>query len=134
MSQTQDWTTLLDPQLTKMCGQDIHNVYFLPLSEAVGRCVGLLIPECELHFVVAAADGAPVCYVNRPKHNNNMRRWLRFVCTLATENDCPLSFACDTHEQAERAATMAAKRLPNHRRIALERMYKAETRTFRGLS
>jgi hypothetical protein len=128
---TEAWTTLIDHPLAD---KDVHNIWFLPVSENVlGRCVGLLIPECALQNTYIV-NGEPLAIVNRPKQNLSVPHWLRYACKLATEEDCPISFACDTHEQAEHAAAMAAKRLPNHRRVALERMYQAETRTLKGLS
>jgi hypothetical protein len=42
--------------------------------------------------------------------------------------------SCDTAEQAERAAKVAARWLPQHRRVALERMYEAASRARGGLS
>ena len=44
-----------------------------------------------------------------------------------------LALSCDTREQADGAAAFAARRLPNHARIPLERMYDPATRTTRGL-
>jgi hypothetical protein len=106
-----DWTTRLDPSLGPF-----HSVWFLPVSENVlGRCVGLLIPECELQNVYII-DGEPLAVVNRPKRNKSVHIWLRHVCEIATEDDCPLSFSCDTHEQAEHAAAMACtgpRRVPS---------------------
>ena len=133
-----DWTTLLEvPAAIREQGnydKDVHSVFFLPVSENIlGRSVALLIPECELQ-VVEVVSGEPQVVINRPRQNKSVRRWLRFACEIATEKDCPLSLACDTHDQAERVAAMAVKRLPNHRRIAVERMYQPETRTFKGLS
>jgi hypothetical protein len=130
------WTTLLDPRLGEPFNYtaEMHNAHFLPLSENIlGRAVCLLIPECELQ-IVYIVDGKSTALVNRPQRNKKIRHWLREACSIATEEDCSLMLGCDTHEQATRYAKLAARWLPNHRRIALERMYKAETRTFKGLS
>jgi|SRR5215831_2237843 len=80
------------------------------------------IPECELQYCVLDADGEPFAMVNRLKH------WLRFVCEMAREQRMFVMLSCDTAEQAERAAKMVAKWLPQHRRVALERMYEAASR------
>ncbi len=130
-----EWTTLLDPALGHRYNYDkeVHEVCFLPLSENIlGQCVGLLIPECELQYVITAG-GEPVAMINRPKKNKNVRLWIRAACEHATTADCSIMFGCDTREQADMAAKVAAKHLPNHRRMPLERMYEAKTRTFKGL-
>jgi|SRR5215831_18546983 len=57
-----------------------------------------------------------------------VKHWLRFVCEMATEQRMFVMLSCDTAEQAERAAKMVAKWLPQHRRVALERMYEAASR------
>ena len=79
-------------------------------------------------------DGAPVTFVNRPKANKKVESWVRAVCELANERGAAVSFSCDTAEQAEMAASMAAKLLPNHQRAALERMYEANSRSMGGLN
>jgi hypothetical protein len=72
--------------------------------------------------------------VNRPQKNKNVRHWLRHACKIATDDDCSISFSCDTSQQADQAAKIASQLLPNHRRAAIERMYDPATRTLRGLS
>lgn len=132
-----EWTTLFDPKIVDQFGHpnEVHNVWFLPLSEKRHPVVGLLIPECELQMlIIPATNDEPVAVVNRPQHNKNVKQWLRYACSLATGYGGPLSLACDTAQQAKRFAKLAAHWLPNHRRIALERMYQPETRTFKGLS
>jgi len=111
-----------------------HAVVLLPVSENIlGRHVGLLIPECELQNTYVGSDGELLTVINRPERNRKALYWLCHACQIATAEDCPLSFMCDTAEQAEWAAAKAARLLPNHRRIALERMPDPKTRTFRGL-
>ena len=133
-----EWTTLLDPErCVKAYGTPLpwHKVCFLPISENIlGRHVGLLIPECELQNVYCLDGKEPLSFINRPKVNKNVRLWLKHACKIATEDDCPISFSCDTREQADWAAKAASRKLPNHKRIALERMYDAATRTLRGLA
>ena len=129
---TMEWTTLLDPALCKPYGvEELHQVWFLPKSENVlGQCIDLGIPECDCKLV--RADGDTMVLVHRTDRNN-VRHWLKEVCKMATELDCALALSCDTREQADGAAAFAARRLPNHARIPLERMYDPATRTSRGL-
>jgi hypothetical protein len=124
-----DWTTRVDPQLTRLYGcEEIHGVCFEPVAWAAHRpVVGLLIPECELQFTFMA-NGEPVSTINRPQTNKSVKGWLRYACKLATEHRAFISFACDTTADADRAAKRAAKLLPTHRRIALERMHEATSR------
>jgi hypothetical protein len=131
-----EWATLLDQAKCKAAGIDDHwhQVYFLPKSENIlGRCIGLGIPECELHVLFCAADGHPIACINRPQKNHSVRRWLKTACAMATEQDCTLILTCNTREQAANAAAFAARRLLNHRRVPIERMYDPTTRTMRGL-
>jgi hypothetical protein len=80
------------------------------------------------------ADGEPATMVNRPQHNLKIKYWLRFACEMATKQELFMFFSCDTIEQAERVAKQAAKRLPRHRRVALERMYDPQSRARGNLS
>jgi hypothetical protein len=80
------------------------------------------------------ADGEPVAMINRPQRNLKLKYWLRYVCEMATKERSFVIFSCDTIEQAERVAKQAAKRLPRHQRIALERMYDPQSRARDNLS
>jgi hypothetical protein len=62
-----------------------------------------------------------VC-INQPQINRNIRRWARLACETATQYRAVLGFLCDTAEQAEQVARLAAGWLPHHRRMSLERM------------
>jgi len=130
------WTTRLRPELTRPFDvEEMHNVWFIPKEwPGKGAVASLLIPECEMHLCMLGPDGAPVTFVNRPKANKKVKCWVRTVCELAKERGAAVSFSCDTAEQAEMAASMAAKLLPNHQRAALERMYDANSRRMDGLS
>jgi hypothetical protein len=131
-----DWTTRVLPELTSQYGvEELHDVWFTPKGwPGKGPAVSLLIPECEMQVVVLAADGQPVAVVNRPKINKKVKWWLHTVCEIAREMGASVSLACDTAEQAERAAKMAGKLLPGHERAALERMYDASARARTNLS
>jgi len=130
------WTTRLRPELTGPFDvEEMHSVWFLPKGwPGNGAVASLLIPECEMHLCMPGPDGAPVTFVNRPKANKKVESWVRAVCELANERGAAVSFSCDTAEQAEMAASMAAKLLPNHQRAALERMYEANSRSMGGLN
>ena len=131
-----DWTTRLLPELTSQYGVgELHNVWFVPKGwPGKGPAVSLLIPECEMQVVVLATDGNPFAVVNRPKINKNIKWWVRTVCEMARDMGAAVSLACDTVEQAESAAKRASKLLPNYERAALERMYRADTRTRTNLN
>jgi len=132
-----DWTTRFQPEMTRRFGVEemIHTVCFEPDGwPGKGPCIGLGIPECELQYCVIGADGEPAAFVNRPQRNQKLKYWLRFVCEMATKERSFVMFSCDTVEQAERVARLAAKRLPRHQRVALERMYDAQSRARGNLS
>jgi hypothetical protein len=130
------WTTRVLPELTTPYGvEEVHNVWFIPKGwPGKGPAVSLLIPECEMQIAFLAPDGRPVAFVNRPQLNKNIKSWIRTVCEKARDMGASVSFACDTADQAERAAKMAGKLLPNHERAALERMYDATARARGNLS
>jgi hypothetical protein len=130
------WTTRLEPALTTQYQVDeLHSVWLVPKGwPGKGETVSLLIPECELQLCKIGDDGKPLTFINRPQVNRNIKRWLRTACEMANETGAALSLLCDTNEQAERGARLASRLLPNHDRIALERMYRAETRCRSGLN
>ncbi len=130
------WTTRVDPVRTRPFGvEELHNVYFEPDGwPGKGDVVALLIPECELHVTWVAADGVPVPIVFRPGKDRSVGYWIRQVCKNATADRAFVIFSCDTAEQAQRAAKRAAKLLPNHRRMSLERMFGAASRSRGKLS
>jgi hypothetical protein len=132
------WTTRIAPEHTRAFGvEEIHTVCFEPIGWlGKGICVGLGIPECEMHYVYPPLtdDGEPLVVVNRPQVNKKVKHWLRYVCKCATADRAIVILSCDTAEQADRAAKMAAKWLPQHRRAALERLYDASSRARSKLS
>ena len=131
-----NWTTRLEPELARPYGvEEIHTVCFEPDGwPGKGPCIGLGVPECELQYCMIGADGEPVAMINRPQRNLKLKYWLRYVCEMATKERSFVIFSCDTIEQAERVAKQAAKRLPRHQRIALERMYDPQSRARDNLS
>ncbi len=133
------WTTRIAPKHTRAFGvEEIHTVCFEPVGwPGKGACVGLGIPECEMHYVYPPPigdDGGPLVVVNRPRLNRKVKHWLRHVCKCATADRAFVILSCDTAEQAASAAKMAAKWLPHHRRSALERLYDASSRARDKLS
>jgi hypothetical protein len=122
-----DWTTRVLSEYTRPYGvEEVHDVWFVPNGwPGKGPAVSLLVPECELQLVALAPalDGEPLAFINRPQVNKNVKIWLRYACELATTHRACLFVACDTADEAERAAKRATKWLPNHQRAALERMY-----------
>ncbi len=135
-SRDADWTTRVDPAFTRPFEvEELHNVCFEPNGwPGRGDTLALLIPECELQSVWAAADGEPVALVNRPQKNKSIGYWLRRACETATSKKAFITFSCDTAEQARWVANRAAKLLPNHRRMALERVFDPAGRARGGLS
>lgn len=125
------WTTRVLPELTRPYGvEEAHNAWFVPKGwPGKGPAVSLLIPECELQLCILDGKGEPVLMINRPSLNKNVKAWIRSACRVAIDYHATISFGCDTAEQAERAAKMAHKLLPNHERAAIERMYEARSRS-----
>jgi hypothetical protein len=130
-----DWTTRIDPELSRPFGvEELHSVWFIPPGwPGKGTTVGLGIPECELQVIWLDGKGEPVAMINRPRQNRSLKGWLRTACGIAKKQQAVLSLSCDTAEQAEHAAKLAARLLPGYRRVALERMAKATSRTDEGL-
>jgi hypothetical protein len=125
-----DWTTRVLPEYTRPYGvEEVHDVWFVPNGwPGKGPAVSLIVPECELQFVAIGSDGEPVTLINSPQVNKNVRRWLRYACKIATAHRACLFVACDTADEAERAAKRATKWLPNHQRSALGPSCSARTR------
>jgi hypothetical protein len=76
----------------------------------------------------------PIVFINRPRANRNVKCWLRYACKEATDQNVVLMVTCDTAEQAERAAKLAIKLLPDYERAAIERIYEEAARVSTGLS
>ena len=131
-----DWTTRFEPETTRRFGvEEVHTVCFEPDGwPGKGPCIGLGIPECEFQYCLIGADGDAAAFVNRPQRNQKLKYWLRLVCEMATKERTFVIFSCDTVDQAKLVARLAAKRLPRHQRVALERMYDAQSRARGNLS
>jgi hypothetical protein len=118
------WTTHWPAEIVERFSIDeLHQVLFEPCDwPGYGAFVSLGLPECELIVSFPTSNGEPVTHINRPKENRNVNRWLRLVCELATEHRALLAICCDTKDQTKLAARRVAKWLPNHRRMAMERL------------
>jgi hypothetical protein len=129
-----EWTTRLPPELTRAYGrEEIHLVYFEPDDAQRGLCLNLLIPECEFQ-AAWLVDGMPMAAINRPPTNKSVKKWMRLACREATTLRSPICFSCDTANEAERVAKLAARLLPQHRRAALERIPDAASRFRKDLN
>jgi hypothetical protein len=129
MSET-DWTTRMPADLTRRYGvEELHSVHFAPKGwPGAGPTIVLGIPECEMHLCQLDKNGEPVVFINRPQVNKSIKSWMRTACSMAREDRLLFILSCDTADQAIRAAKLAAKLLPNHERVANERMEQAEAR------
>jgi hypothetical protein len=112
---------------------EAHSAWFVPRKcpPPPRNTIAFLIPECELQFNV---PGVETVFVNRPRENRNVKRWLKYACKEASDQGAILIVACDTPDQVERAAKMASRLLPKHERAALERIYQEQARTRAGLN
>jgi len=124
------WTTRIDAKLSDWFKvPELHAVCFAPVGwPGEGPTIALGIPECEMQYCRVGADGEPVMVVNRPQTNKNVHHWLDTVCDVASEERLFVMLHCDTPQQAKKAAKYATRKLPQHRRVALERMYDPQTR------
>jgi hypothetical protein len=128
---SEQWTTRLDPEATASYGvKEIHGAWFTPrkMPPLERNMITLLIPECEIQFVLPKVG----VMVNRPQANRNLKHWLCYACKEACDLNAVLFICCDTADQVQRAAKMAAKLLPNYERAALERIYDEATRSRAG--
>jgi hypothetical protein len=98
-NRTARWATRLDANYTRSLGCDeLHGVFFTP-SEDFGGSRGVVvvqIPETPDELFVAAMK-------------------------VATQSRARVVFFCDTLAQARKVARKAAKMLPNHCRVSMER-------------
>ena len=98
------WATRLDPNYTLLFGcKELHSVFFASNEDFGGlrTVVVVQIPEdARTAFRHAAME-------------------------LATQSRARVVFLCDTPGQARRAARKAAKMLPNHCRVSMERASRA---------
>ena len=117
------WTTLIPDDIVKSYGHsgEIHNVFFVPEGWSDGPVVSMLIPECETQYCFIR-DGEPFTVVNRPRINKNVKHWFETSCEIAVQQKAALIFSCDTHQQAEAAAVLVTRRLPDYERVTLERI------------
>jgi hypothetical protein len=131
-----DWTTRIDPDITRRYGVDeMDSAFFEPPDwPGKGPAAGLGIPECEFGFMVPPINEKPFALVNRPRRNLNVKYWTRFACEAAAETRAFLILNCDTAEQVAVGARRVAKLLPRYRRVAAERMYEPNTRVRENLS
>jgi len=131
------WTTRVLKEMPQPHGLDkAHYACFLPKKwPGEGLVVSLRIPEGEMHADLPRPPGAePAVFITTPtaKHQK-LEDSLGLPCMIATRRGAALYFACNTAKQAERAAEMASKLLPNHERVALERMPERHTSARSGL-
>ena len=129
------WTTRLPKEMNPDGLDEAHYSCFLPKKRQGEGIVNLLIPECELQTDLPAPPGAePAVFINRPPAGRQrVENWLSLACKIATTQAAALFFACDTARQAEQAARMASPLLPDHERVALERVHEPHTRARSGL-
>jgi hypothetical protein len=124
-----EWTTRLKPEATARYGvKEVHGAWFAPrkMPPLERNGVTLLIPECEIQFVVPKVG----VMVNRPQTNRSIKYWLRYACKEAVDMNAVLFIGCDTAEQVEHAVKLASKHLPKtYERAALERIYAEGART-----
>ena len=98
-NRTTTWATRLDPNYTLQFGcTELHSVFFAPNEDFGGfrGAVAVQIPETPDRLFVAAME-------------------------VATSSRARVVFLCDTAAQARKVARKAAKMLPNHCRVSMER-------------
>jgi hypothetical protein len=122
-----NWTTKVPTESSARRRKEFHLAMFEPERWRDDRAqVSLDIPVWKL-TLCWVVDGIPrVAYV--PTNTTSFRTAVRRACKEAIERQALLWFSCDTARQANLAARLAARWLPNHRRQALERMDDAESR------
>jgi hypothetical protein len=122
-----DWTTKVPTEYSARPRKELHLAMFEPERWPDDRAqVSLDIPVWKL-TLCWVVDGIPqVAHV--PTNTKNLRTAVHRACKEAIAKQALLWFSCDTARQANLAARLAARWLPNHRRQALERMYELESR------
>jgi hypothetical protein len=113
-----------------------HYACFLPNKrQGEGLVVSLQIPECEMQADLPRPPGGePAVFITSTTTNHQkVEGSLRLACMIAARRGAAVYFACNTTKQAERAAEMASKLLPDHERVALERLHELHTSARSGL-
>jgi hypothetical protein len=93
------WATRLEPKHTRRFGcNELHGVFLMPKEDIGGLrgAVVVQIPETTDQLFVTAME-------------------------VATQGRARVVFICDTPGQARKVARKAAKMLPNHCRVSMER-------------
>jgi hypothetical protein len=141
MSETANWTTRLDPGITRQYGvEEIHGAFFEPPGWlGKGATISLGLPECEVQVALPDPqdeNSALVGWLNRGGPNQNVKHWISKACQQAAKikGGAALIVSCDTAEQIEIAARRVAKLLPQYSRMSVERFYEAKNRCKAGLS
>jgi hypothetical protein len=136
-----DWTTeMLVPDWLKERARyfnPIHLAWYVPRGwPGKGKIVDLLLPECEMQWVIDLSDpNDPLIAVNRPAINRDPAYWMEVACKQAKKDKAPLFLSCDTPQQVAEAVALAEKFLPKHyRRFPIERIYDPRDRADNPLS
>jgi hypothetical protein len=120
-----DWTTRLEHTGETV----IHQAWFIPNGwPGAGTTVNILLPECEFQVCWKTDDGRTAAAINRPQNNKSQIYWIKFACREAVSRKASIFLSCDTPEQVAKAVKIAARHLPNYKRMPLERVYRAEDR------
>jgi hypothetical protein len=112
-----NWMTKVLLEFSRLFGfEELHLAMFEPERLPEDRpLVGPEIPELSLCRVV---DGIPHVAL-MSKDTNCRREAVHRACKDAVAKQALIWFVCDTAEQAEQVARLAAWWLPNYRRQAL---------------
>jgi hypothetical protein len=94
----------------------------------------LLWPEREVQHCVPGGDDDFSALIVRLPSSKSLKDCVRGTCSQATEEKAFLMFSCDTATEVARVVRWASKWLPQHRRMAVERLYQAQSRARDRLS
>jgi hypothetical protein len=131
-----EWTTRIDPKHTRNYGvEEVHEAVFEPFGwPGKGTCIAFLWPEREVQHVEPRGNNDFSALVFRLPSDRSLKECVRGTCSQATAEKAFVIFGCDTAADVVRVVKWATKWLPQHRRMAIERMYEVKSRARDNLS
>jgi hypothetical protein len=129
MPQTSRWATEVPPELTRRYGiASLHTAALAPPEWRPRRdaVISLGLPECELQ-AIQWGEGTSVTTIRRMLDPNTSVALARVAAVAQARAPAMVLLQCDTKPQLTRALRVLEARLPDHKRVALERLMEGAT-------
>jgi hypothetical protein len=129
MSESSRWSTEVPREITRRYGvESLHSAALAPAEWRPKRdtVISLGLPECELQLTLWNG-GEPVAMVRRMRDPNMSVALARVAAVAQARAPAMVMLQCDTKAQLKRALRVLEARLPDHQRVALERLMHGAT-------